>query len=334
VIRRLQILSSVLVLVPMLSCGGGGGTPTQPTPPTPLPQPTPQPWTVSGRVVATSSGTPIAGARVESFIANATTDGDGRFTLTAPTGPPASLGITVSADSHRPRETVIGFPRPGELLIDLISTAPPFSETFYNQLARDAFEEPETMYQTYRWDRQLQFYLKTIDETLRPASPEVLQVVRRGIRDGVRYFSGGKYEAIIEEGTADRPERTGWINVLLLQVLPVGDFCGYASSVGGNPMTINLRIDRCGCGSIKIPPELVQHEVGHALGMFHVEGNEHVMARNIEGGCRAAMPSSMEQYHAALIYARPRGNRDPDRDPGGFTLARPDGAVAGAPGRP
>jgi hypothetical protein len=216
--------------------------------------------------VATSSGPPIAGARVESFIANATTDSDGRFTLTAPTGPPANLGITVAADRHRPRETVIGFPRPGELLIDLISTAPPFSETFYNQLARDAFEEPEKMYQTYRWDRQMRFYLKTIDETLRPASPEVLQVVRQGIRDGVRYFSGGKYEAIIEEGTADRPERPGWINVLLLQVLPLGDYCGYASSVGGDPMTINLRLDRCGCGSIKIPPDLVQHEVGTPWG--------------------------------------------------------------------
>jgi hypothetical protein len=68
--------------------------------------------------------------------------------------------------------------------------------------------------------------------------------------------------------------------------------------------------------------------------MFHVNGNEHVMAPVIDGGCRAVMPSPQEQFHAALVYARPRGNRDPDRDPGGFALARPGRGVQGAPGRP
>lgn len=323
----------VAVLVQLSACGGGGdgrsGSPTPPLAPTP---PAP-PWTVSGTVVATASQSPLGGVRVESFIATATTDGAGRFTLTAQTGPAANLGITVSTNGYRSRETVIGFPRTGEPFIDLVSTAPPFSETFYNQLARDALDEPDKMYQLYRWDRQLQFYLKTIDETLRPASPDVLAVVRQGIRDGVRYFSGGRYEAIIEEGTADRPERSGWINVVMLQEIPEGDYCGLATTVGGNPMTIKLRIDRCGCGSIKIPPDVVQHEVGHAMGLFHVSGKDHIMNRNVDFGCRPVLPSALEQYHAALMYARPRGNRDPDRDPAGFTLLRPDGD-AGAPGRP
>lgn len=283
--------------------------------------------------MATASQSPLNGARVESFIASATTDGAGRFTLTAQNGPGANLGITVSADGYRARETVLGYPRTGDSLIDLVSTAPPFNETFYNQLARDAFEEPDRMYQLFRWDRQMQFYLKTIDETLRPASPEVLGVVRQGIRDGVRYFSGGRYEAIIEEGTADRPERSGWINVVMLQEIPEGDYCGLATRIGGNPMTIKLRIDRCGCGSIKIPPDLVQHEVGHAMGLFHVDGKGHVMNPILDFGCRPVLPSAIEQYHAALIYARPRGNRDPDRDPSGFTLLGPDGD-SGAPGRP
>ena len=284
--------------------------------------------------MATSSDTSIAGARVESFIANATTDGDGRFTLTAPTGPPANLGITVSADGHRPRETVIRFPRPGELLIDLMATAPPFSETFYNQLVRDAYDQPERVYPTFRWERHMRFYLKTIDETLRVAAPEVLATVRQGIRDGVRAFSAGQYEAIIEEGTETRPERVGWINVLLLQEIPEGDYCGLATSVGGDPMTLKLRLDRCGCGSIKIPSDLVLHEVGHAMGLFHVEGNDDVMATAFYNNCRPTQPSAREQYHSALMYARPRGNRDPDRDPGGFALARPGRGVQGAPGRP
>ena len=284
--------------------------------------------------MTTQGGAPIAGAGVESFIANAVTDAEGRFTLTAPTGPPANLGITVSAQGHRPRETVIGLPRATDLQIDLVSTSPPFNETFYNQLARDALDQPEKMYPTFRWDSQMRFYVRTIDETLRRASPEVLAVVRQGIRDGVRYFSSGKYEAIIEEGTATRAEQVGWINVLLLQEIPEGDYCGYATNVGGNPATLKLRIDACGCGSVKIPLETVQHEVGHAMGLFHVDGKVHIMSPRLDGGCRAVLPSAQEQHHAALIYSRPRGNRDPDRDPAGFTLIRPDGPSEGAPGRP
>lgn len=34
------------------------------------------------------------------------------------------------------------------------------------------------------------------------------------------------------------------------------------------------------------------------------------------------------------LTSRPRGNRDPDRDPAGFTLIRPDDGSEGAPGRP
>ena len=284
--------------------------------------------------MTSSTGAPIAGARVESFIANATTDTTGGFTLTSATGPNANLGITVSANGHRPRETVIGFPRTGDARIDVMSTAAPFSETFFNQIARGTLDEPDQMYQLFHWNMQMRFYLRIIDETLRPASPDVLAVVRQGIRDGVRYFSAGKYEAIIEEGTTARPERAGWINVLLLQEIPEGDFCGLASAVGGNPMTIKLRIDRCGCGSVKIPGDLVQHEVGHAMGMFHVSGQGNVMTSDTPVRCRPVVPSAMEQHHAALIYSRSRGNRDPDRDPSGFTLSRPGGGSAGGPAMP
>jgi hypothetical protein len=150
-----------------------------------------------------------------------------------------------------------------------------------------------------------------------------MRIVRQGIRDGVRYYTGNRFQATMEEGIATRAERTGWINVLLLREIPEGDYCGLATSVGGNPMTIKLRLDACGCGSIKVPPDVVQHEVGHAMGMFHVEGDQHIMAAGSWFNCRPVAPSAKEQFHAALMYSRPRGNRDPDRDPGGFTLSVP-----------
>ena len=70
-----------------------------------------------------------------------------------------------------------------------------------------------------------------------------------------------------------------------------------------------LRIDRCGCGSIKIPIAIVMHEVGHVVGMFHVEGKEHVMHTGRTFKCRDVIPSPDEQYHAALIYSQTSGEQ-------------------------
>jgi len=118
------------------------------------------------------------------------------------------------------------------------------------------------------------------------------------------------------------------------QVIPEGDLCGLSSTVGGDPMTIQLRIDRCGCGSIKIPMDLVMHEVGHAVGMFHVTGKSNIMTADSFYSCRDVVPAEIEQYHARLIYARRRGNKSPDRDPGGFTLGFHGEDLERPPARP
>lgn len=312
---------------------GCGGSPQAPTPPPPPPPAAAQPWSVSGRVTATFAGGPISNAHVEAFITSATSDGDGRFTLTAPAAPSGNQAITVTAAGYRPRETVIRVPRTSDLIVDLMPTAAPFSEAFFNELARDALDSPGVEYPLFRWPSALKFYLKTMDENGRPLSADVLALVRRGIRDGVHYYTAGTYEAVIEEGSETLPERVGYVNVIPRQVIPEGDFCGYASSVGANPMTIQLRIDRCGCGSIKIPIDIVIHEIGHAVGMFHVSDRNSIMNATEFFNCRDMIPSALERHHAALIYARPRGNLAPDRDPGGFALALPNGPMPGAPGR-
>ena len=320
----------VLFVYPLAACGGGSKPPQSPSP---SPVPTPQPWSVTGRVVTTLTGVPVAGAHVDAFIAAADSDSDGRFTLTAPAAPAGNQAITVTADGYRPRETVIRLPRTADLVIDITSTKPPFDETFYNQLARDALETPGADYPLYRWSEALKFYVQTKDETGRPLSNEVLAVIRRSIRDGVRYYTNGVFDVAIEEGAETRAERVGWVNVVPRQVIPEGDYCGFASSVGGNPMTIQLRLDYYGCGSLKIPAYLVMHEVGHAVGMFNVAGPGHIMNRQLDFHCRDVMPTALERHHAAIIYSRPRMNRSPDRDPGGFALGGPGGR-AGAPGRP
>ena len=76
------------------------------------------------------------------------------------------------------------------------------------------------------------------------------------------------------------------------------EYCGLSSTVGGNPMTIQLRLDRCGCGSIKIPITLVMHEVGHAVGMFHVAGKGNIMNGDSWFYCREVVPTEIRRVPA------------------------------------
>lgn len=319
--RLNRALTATALLVSLAGCGGGNKSPQAPTP-VPTPPSPPPPWNLPGRVVATLSGSPVAHASVNAFIATAESGTDGTFTLNTTPAPTSSQAVTVTADGYLPRETVIKWPRTSDLVIDLMSTARPFDQTFYNQLAHGTIEYPGKDYGLYRWTSQMRFYVKTQDEFGRPLDRSVLDIVERGIRVGIQYYTAGKFQADIVEGSASRADQVGWVNVEPRQVIEGGDYCGLSGSVGGDPNSIQLRVDACGCGSIKIPIAVVIHEVGHVVGMFHVTGKQHVMHTPADMGCGDVIPSAAEQYHAALIYSRPRGNKQPDRDTGTFTLGR------------
>jgi hypothetical protein len=135
------------------------------------------------------------------------------------------------------------------------------------------------------------------------------------IRQAVPAYTGGRYTAAaIETGTDARPEATGWINVDIKRDPAEKRVCGYAF-VGANPGNITLNDDVCSCGSNKIPGAVTMHEVGHALGYFHVADKKSLMYPFIAGDCPAGALSAAESYHAGIAYSRPRGNTDPDHDP-------------------
>src|SRR6185503_4042336 len=140
----------------------------------------------------------------------------------------------------------------------------------------DQANDPGAPYANFRWTSTPNFYVRTIDSVGRPVEPEVIAVTVDAIRRAVPAYTAGTYQAgTIETGTEVRPETLGWINVDFLR--NTGGTTGGTSYVGRNPGVITLYLDICSCGSNKVPGAVTMHEVGHAMGFFHVADRNSLM---------------------------------------------------------
>ena len=314
-------VAAVIAVIGILSCSSESSPPTQPTPPaTPAPPVRPVVgWSVSGTLVDTAGRQAIPGATITPSwdLAAVQTGSDGAFELGAVANPPTTpYKVSISGSDLLTREVWITWqqgPRAG-VGLDAIRDRPPFSLEFYRQFVRGTFDN-DGPYANFRWMEGPRFYLRTVDQNGRAVEPEVLVVVREALVRAVREFSGGTLSAAaLDEGTDVRAPATGWINVDIRRDPEEESICGFAL-VGANPGSITFNNDVCSCGSNKIPGSLVLHEVGHALGFFHVPDRNSVMYPFLPGNCPAGQLSPAEKYHAAIAYSRPRGNQDPDVDP-------------------
>ena len=290
------------------------------------PQPPPAPWTLAGRVVATLHGQPVGGARIEASSLSATTDDDGRFTFSQASAPSGALQATINAPSYLARETSLGSPRgPQDLQIDLISLASPFSLSFYKQLVRDGLESPELL-PLYRWTQPPRVSLHPFDDAGRPLPIEVMTVIREAVPRAVAEWSGGLFQGVTLEEVMVADWEEGWIvlHALRSQSSEVCGTAGFRYRDEGRIVMarVTLTVGKCSCGSRKVSPNTVSHEIAHAMGYWHVDG-PHVLGPT-GSGCSAlekAVITPLEAAHARIAYQRPPGNRDPDRDPNGFALA-------------
>jgi hypothetical protein len=213
-----------------------------------------------------------------------------------------------------------------DVTIDAIRLRPPFNAEFYRQFLRGTYDQEGAPFANLRWMEPPHIYVRTVDQNNRPIEPEVLAVVREALARGVSEFSAGRFSAAAVESGADaRPDTLGWIKVNIVRDRST-NICGRAQ-VGANPGTITLYHDVCSCGSNKIPAELVLHEIGHAMGFFHVPDRGSVMHPTDPVACGPSRLSPAERFHAGIAYSRPRGNRDPDIDPPSGAFLEPSAGI-------
>lgn len=326
----LRMAAVISWIVATSACGGSSSNlPLRNVSPT-APSATPQSdWSISGRITS-QSGASVSGAVVSPTDSPPVqADRAGNYTISG-NGQPSEnpYALQVTANGYLRRRTWVQWQRGARNGVDvnLISLAAPFSLTFYQQLARDAEDEPRSLQPLSLWPGgNPRIYVRTVDQNGDPISPSVLSRVYSVIPDAIADWTSGKLAvASMDHGTATRQRQDGWIIVNFVRNPSGGDICGqsYVGSLNG---LIELVDGACTCGGNTVPTQVVAHEVGHAMGFFHVSDRGSLMYPQASRNCTNTALSAAERFHSGIAWTREPGNLDPDLDPSGLTpLARRD----------
>ena len=289
----------VLLLLLGLACGGSPTAPTRVVPGGPAPSPAPGPPIApipAPEPTPAPSGITITGT----ITSTATAQVIGHFSAIS-AGLPAP--VTVSVPGYVTRQAWVSSATPTVDLFPEIG----FDLEFYRQLARDNFDKTRGGNETLLvLPQSPSFYMEV--EGAKGLSTAVAQRLELVARRIVPAMSGGRLHVVRwETGPAPREPQDGWI---MVERRDEKGACGRAM-VGASAGHIWLDANGQNCTYDAV----FAHEIGHALGFFHVEQKGSMMYPQQRNSNLADAPTELERAHAAFAYARPRGNRDVDADP-------------------
>jgi hypothetical protein len=317
---RILQTAAVLCCVSLTACGGDA--PTPPSGPSGVTIPPPITWSIAGTVSDAVTGTPIGAATLTFGGQQPLTSGsDGAWTLNGTGTVSTRQTLAITAPGYIDRETSIRWESVGrrDVALTLLPDRAPFSLPYYREFVRNGFETPASLEPLRRWTSSPNFYINTFNpRTSKPLEDAELALVVRAIQEAVPQLTGPTLTAgTIESGNGPREPRVGVINVKFVYE-PTAEYCGFAY-VAANPGDVTINYDRCAnvCGSLKVTPETVAHEIGHAMGFWHTSGNG-IMSPSRPRRCANVDFAPQERLHARLAYSRPPGNTDADKDPSSF----------------
>lgn len=324
--KRARVLAAGAVFAAALSllhagCGGDGGAPAAPPAPPP-----PQPLGWSGL----PDGITVEVAETVTFTATLTAAVDATYNISAD-----SEAVEISGEALRAgvfQASVTGV-EAGEAEITVTAShtgyvtatdsldvvvEDPFDPALWRELVFDAFDCPngftDERCRNIWGERNVEdritavlpfqpnFHVVSSYRQWRFTSSHT-QTIGDAIRDSIEQITGETFTGQITSGRGIRDEY-GWVDVV-----PVGsETLGGPSSCGGanvgrteGLMVINVeRLERCDLFSVTM------HEVGHALGFFHVLNlGDFIMSPRLTE--IPAVFSETEQFHAQLAWELGRG---------------------------
>ncbi len=287
-------------------------SPPPPSPPPPSPPPPSGNVALAGRVVDQFNGSGVAGVTVRFAGQTVTTDGSGAFSL--PGDPSGSLReLNLSGGSVHSRVT---FARGGDTQWRIVPES--FDMGAFDDLAREY--EPRTI----RWTSSPSIYIDTRPEGF-AGGPELeawISAVRSDAPAFVSDWTGGMVDpGSVTVGASPPPEGTPGTIVIHFsesdQRYSGPNTVGTARTFWTGDRSISsaviwLRFQRySGASYANIRQAVLGHELGHALGMGHMNGST---ASIMTPSVSSASLTGFDGDAGLLLYTRSPGNTSPDVD--------------------
>ncbi|HET6618215.1 MAG TPA: hypothetical protein VFH69_10440 [Gemmatimonadota bacterium] len=295
----------------MISAGAAGSATESVTMTVPTSSPTEV--LLSGQLVEQFGGQGLAGMTVQFKGATATTDANGRFAIA---GVPTSVAsqLTLSGPGVYQRVT---YAVSGDALWRVVPTS--FDMTAYNDVARQEWSTS-----TVRWTAPPTIYVDTRPEGFQ-AGPDLqkwISEVQAQAAAFVSKWSGSTIDPAAVIVTSSPPQDFSAGTIVIHFSESNSDYGNSSSTIGyariswSSPGSIRgaaiwLRYVRYASDPSK-RTGILGHELGHAMGMGHMNGSAPSFMAPSIGSNTDLKPFDVQA--AALLYGRAPGNRAPDTD--------------------